>query len=340
MNYEAFIKFLKQEDINKNIFLLYGEEVYLKQHAKKELLKRITPDAMPEFNVFSYDDRKYDLKSVEEAIEALPVMSDKKLLLFRNSGIFQTTGKEAATKEYKEFWEKKLSDIPPDVFIVFDEDKVAKNSALYKKLDREDQAVEFTFLTENKMINWTIGLFKTMGKVINPHAAQYLVEITGEGMLSVKMEAEKIVSFTKDRVDVTKKDIDAVVVPVLENRVFEMVDAILAKNAYTALDKLKDLTSMKEDEIKILGAISSSVDKLLTVKLMSESSLDKAQITQKSKIPPFLVSKYISLSAKYQKESLEALLTKCVETDRTFKSTPIDKTVLLERFIVGFASEK
>lgn len=340
MNYETFMKFLKQENIDKNIFLLYGEEVFLKQHAKAELLKRITPDAMPEFNVFSYDDRKYDLKSVEEAIEALPVMSDKKLLLFRNSGVFSISGKEAATKEYKEFWENKLSDIPEDVYIVFDEEKVDKRSGFYKKLEKADQAVEFSFLTENKMINWTIGLFKTMGKVINPHDAKYLVEITGEGMLSVKMEAEKIVSFSQDRASITKTDIDAVVVPVLENRVFEMVDAILAKNAYTALSKLKDLTAMKEDEIKILGAISSSVDKLLTVKLMSESRLDKTQIIQKSKIAPFLVSKYITLSAKYKKESLEALLTKCVETDRKFKNTPVDKTVLLERFIAEFASEK
>ncbi len=340
MNYESFMKFLKQENIDKNIFLLYGEEVFLKQHAKKELLKRITPESMPEFNVFSYDDKKYDLKSVEEAIEALPVMSDKKLLLFRNSGIFAVNGKEAATKEYKEFWAEKLPEIPSDVFVVFDEEKVAKNSPLFKKLDKEDKTVEFSYLSENKMINWTIGLFKTMGKVINPHAAQYLVEITGEGMLSVKMEAEKVVSYTQDRIDVTKKDIDAVVVPVLENRVFEMVDAILAKNSYTALEKLKDLTAMKEDEIKILGAISSSVDKLLTVKLMSESRLDKAQIIQKSKIAPFLVNKYITLGAKYKKETLEALLTMCVETDRKFKNTPIDKTVLLERFVAGFATEK
>lgn len=339
MKYEEFVKFLKQEKIDKNVLLLYGEEVFLKQHCKSELLKRITPDQMPEFNVFSYDGRKYDLKAVEEAIEALPVMAENKLLLFRNSMIFAISGKDAATKEYKEYWEKRLPNIPEDVYIVFDEETVDKRSGLYKRLQKEDAFAEFTYLSENKMINWTIGLFKTLGKVISPHDAKHLIEITGEGMLAVKQEAAKIAAYTQGKIDVTRTDIDAVVVPVLENKVFDMVDAILARNAYTALDKLQDLCAMKEDEIRILGAISSSVDKILTVKLMADSNLDKTQIAAKSKIPPFLVSKYVALSTKYKTEILEQLLTKCVETDRSFKLSPADKTVLLQRFIADFTGQ-
>ena len=340
MKYEEFSKYLKQDSVDKNVLLLYGEETFLKQHCKNELLKKITPDQMPEFNTFSYDGKKYDLKSVDEAIEALPVMSDKKLLLFRNSMIFTISGKETATKEYKEFWEKRLSDIPEDVYIVFDEEKIDKRSGLYKRLQKEDAFAEFTYLTENKMINWTVGLFKSMGKVISPHDAKYLVEITGDGMLAVKHEAEKISSYTQGRIDVSRQDIDAVVVPVLENRVFDMVDAILSRNAYTALEQLQVLCAIKEEEIRILGAISSSADKLLTVKLMTNSGMDKTQIASKSKIPPFLVSKYISLSAKYDTKDLEALLSKCVETDRSFKLSPADKTVLLQCFIAEFAGKE
>ncbi len=319
MDYEAFGKFLKQEKISKNVFLLYGEETFLRQHAKHELLKRIMPLQMQEFNVFSYDGRKYDLKAVEEAIEALPVMAENKLLLFRNSMIFTNAGKETATKEYKEFWEEHLFDIPDDVYIVFDEDKIDKRSSLYKRLDKEGVCAEFAYLSENKMINWTVGLFKTHGKVLSPHDAKYLVEITEEGMMAIKREAEKISAYTQGSIQVTRADIDAVVVPVLENKVFDMVDAILSQDAYTALLKLKDLCDLKEEEIKILGAISSSVDKILTVKLLKESGFDKTQITSKCKIHPFLVSKYFALSTKYKRETLERLLTECVKTDRTLK---------------------
>lgn len=339
MNYDEFKKYLKIENIDKNIFLLYGEEDFLKNHGKKELLARITPDGMSEFNVFTYEGKKYDLISVKEAIEALPVFSDRKLLVFNNSAIFQLTGKDAATKEYREFWEEIIDDIPQDVYIVFDEDKIDKRSAVYKKLLKKDSVVEFEYLSEDKMINWTVGLFKTMGKIISPHEAKYLIEITQEGMTSVKREAEKIAAYTQGKTSVTRQDIDDVTVPVVENRVFDMVDAILSKNAPLALKMLNDLLILKEEETRILGAISSNAEKLLTVKLMYDDRADKTQIASKTKIAPFVVGKYISLSSKYNSRDLKDLLSKCVEMDRMFKLTRTDKAVVLQTFIADFAQK-
>lgn len=338
MNYEDFKKYVKKENIDKNIFLLYGDEVFLKDHSKKALLERISPDAMSEFNIFTYDGKKYDLISVKEAIDALPVFSDKKLLTFNNSGVFLVSGSDAATKEYKEFWEEIIDEIPEDVYIVFDETKIDKRNGLYKKLLKNDSVVEFDYLSEPQMINWTIGLFKTMGKTISPHDAKYLIDITQDGMTTIKREAEKISAFTQGKTEVVRKDIDAVTVPVVENRVFDMVDAILSKNTESALKMLNDLLVLKEDETRILGAISANVDKLLTVKLLNEEKTDKSIIASKTKIPPFVVSKYISLSAKYSTDVLKNLLTKCVESDRLFKLTRSDKAVILQTFIAEFTT--
>jgi len=339
VNYEEFKKYLKNDNIDKNIFLLYGEEVFLKAFGKKELLAKISPDGMSEFNIFTYDGKKYDLISVKEAIEALPVFSDRKLLIFNNSAIFQLTGKDAATKEYREFWEDIIDDIPQDVYIVFDEEKIDKRSAVYKKLLKKDSVIEFEYLSEEKMINWTIGLFKTMGKIISPNDAKYLIEITQEGMTSVKREAEKISAYTQGKTSVTRQDINDVTVPVVENRVFDMVDAILSKNAPDALKMLNDLLVLKEEETRILGAISSNADKLLTVKLMHEDRIDKSIIASKTKTPPFVVGKYITLSSKYKSDDLKNLLSRCVEMDRMFKLTRGDKAVILQTFIADFSQK-
>ncbi len=336
MNYDEFKKYLKNDKVENNIFLLYGEEIFLKNYGKKELLSRITPVDMPEFNVFEYEGKKYDITSVKEAIDALPVFSDHKLLIFKNSGIFQITGKDAATKEYKEFWEEIINEIPQSVFILFDEDKIDKRSTLYKKLLKQNSVVEFSYLTEEKMINWTVALFKTMGKIISPHDAKYLIEITQEGMTAIKREAEKIAAYTLDRTAVTRQDINDITVPVVENRVFDMVDALLSKSAQQALKMLNDLFLLKEEETRILGAISSNVDKLLTVKLMVDDRADKITIAQKTKIAPFIVSKYITLSSKYKADDLIKLLSKCVEIDRQFKQTRCDKAVILQTFIADF----
>lgn len=338
MNYDEFKKYIKSENLGNNIFVFFGEEDFLKKHGIKELLKRIEPKEMPEFNIFTYDGKKYDLVSVKEAIEALPVFSDSKLLIFNNSGVFQLSGKDAATKEYKEFWEEIIDEIPENVNVVFNEDKIDKRSGLYKKLLKKNSVIEFSYLPEAQMINWTVSLFKTMGKIISPHDAKYLVEITQEGMTSVKREAEKISAYTAGKTGVTRQDINEVTVPVIENRVFDMVDAIFSKNASLALGMLNDLLILKEEEIKILGAISSNVEKLLTVKLLSEDRMESAQIAQKTKIAPFIVNKYIKNASKYKTKDLEALLNKCVEADRIFKQSRCDKAVILQTFIAEFTA--
>lgn len=339
MNYDEFKNYIKSENIDNNIFMLYGEEVFLKNHGLKELLKRVEPKEMPEFNVFNYDGKKYDLISVKEAIDALPVFADSKLLLFNNSGLFLLTGKDAATKEYREFWEEIIDEIPENVYIIFNEDKIDKRSALYKKLLKKNSVVEFSYLSESKMINWTVSLFKTMGKVISPHEAKYLIEITQDGMTAVKREAEKISAYTDGKVQISRQDINDVTVPVIENKVFDMVDAIFSKNAPASLGMLNDLLVLKEDESKILAAISSNVEKFLMVKLLSEDRMDSVQIASKAKIPPFIVSKYIKSAKKYETKDLEQFLSKCVETDRIYKQKRSDRAVILQTLVAEFSTK-
>ncbi len=339
MNYDEFKKYVKNEHIENNIFVLFGEETFLKNYGKNELLSRIEPKEMPEFNVFVYEGRKYDLASVKEAIDALPVFSDKKLLLFYNSGLFQINGKDAATKEYREFWDELIDNIPENVYIVFDEYTVDKRSGLYKKLLKRNAIVEFSYLSEEKMINWTVGLFKTMGKTITAQDAKYLIEITQDGMTSIKREAEKISAYTEGKTTITRQDINDVTVPVVENRVFDMVDALLSKNVTDALKMLNDLLVLKEEESKILGAISSNVEKLLTVKLMCDDKINREAIASKTKIAPFIISKYITISSKHKTDDLKNLLSKCVETDEIFKLKRCNKSVILQRFIADFATK-
>ncbi len=339
MNYEEFKKYVKSENLGNNIFVLFGEEAFLKNHALKELLTKIEPTEMPDFNVFNYEGSKYNLISVKEAIEALPVFSDSKLLVFNNSGVFLLSGKDAATKEYKTFWEETIDDIPENVYIVFYEDKIDKRSALYKKLLKRNSIIEFSYLSEEKMISWTVSLFKTMGKIIDPHNAKYLIEITQDGMTSIKREAEKIAAYTDGKVSVTRQDINDVTIPVVENRVFDMVDAIFSKNAPVALKILNDLLVLKEEEIKILAAISSNVEKLLTVKILNSNKMDSTQIAAKTKIAPFIVNKYIKTASKYDIGDLENLLSNCVETDKAFKQNRCDKAVTLQSLVARIATK-
>ncbi len=325
-------KFLKGEAAAPRVFLLWGEESFLRSYYKKQLIEAFGPDGMEDLNTFIFDGKDYSLSQVDEAMEALPVFAERKLLLFTDSMLFKPEGK-GAKASYKDYWAKRLEDIPDYVTVIFDEADIDKRSGLLKQIDKMGGAAEFAYMTEEEMVRWTVKLFGTLGKQIAPGDARYLNEITGAGMMAVKREAEKLSAYVGERDLVTKQDIDAMVVPETENRVFDMVAAILRRDASSALSLLEDLFILKTDPNPILAAIIYNAERLLQTKILAEAGADKSEIMSKLKIAPFAATKFLRDCAQYSLEDLHHLVGRLAETDGYLKGNSMDNEVLLHLLV-------
>ena len=340
MKIEELKQIIKGQVPSPRVFLLWGEEAFLKAHYKKQLVEFLSPDMMEDLNVYVFDGKNYATRQVDEAIEALPVMADKKLLIFNGSMLFKPGGKNGAKAEYRDYWVERLKDIPDYVSILFDETEVDKRSALLKQVDSLGACVEFSYMGEEEMVRWTVRLFSMLGKQIAPNDARYLNEITQAGMMSVRREAEKLVAYCEEREQVTRQDIDDLVTPTVEGRVFEMVEAMLAQKADVALKRLKELFALKTNAVQIMGAIIYNVDKLIQTKFLVSSGANKSQIMSKLKISPFAASKFMSGSAKYSMEELRRLLERLSETDGFLKSNSMENNVLISLLVSEIATTK
>lgn len=339
MKIDELKQILKGQKPAPNVFLLWGEEAFLRAHYKKQLTELLMPDMMEDLNVFRFDGKNYRIEEVDEAIEALPVMADKKLLIFTDSLIFKPDGRSGAKAEYRDYWAKRLQDIPDYVFILFDENEIDKRSALLKQVDKTGACIEFAYMTEEEMVRWTQRLFTVLGKEIGPQDARYLNEITQEGMMAVRREVEKLSAYVGDRPKVERRDIDLLVTPPVEGRVFDMVAAMLRKDAEGALKMLDDLFVLKTDPQPILAAIIYNAEKLLSTKLLMSDGADKNQIMSKLKISPFAASKFMKDSAKYSLPQLKMLVERLAETDGYIKSNSMEKTILLNLLVAEIATE-
>lgn len=339
MKIEELKQVIKGQVPAPNVFLLWGEEAHLRTHYKKELIKQLSPDMMEDLNVSFFEGKEYSISEVDAAIEGLPLMAEKKLLVFTDSLIFKPDGRSGAKAEYREYWAKRLQDIPPYVFIIFDETDIDKRSALLKQVDKTGACIEFAYVSEEEMVRWTQRLFAHLGKEILPADARYLNEITAEGMMAVRREIEKLVAYVGDRDKVTRADIDEMVMPTMEDKVFDMVGAMLAQNPDVALKLLEDLFILKIDANQIMGAIIYNVDKLLQVKVLLEQKNDKSQIMSKLKIAPFQVTKFMRDCAKYSMDDLSRLSRRVAETDGYIKSHSMENNILVS-LLVGETATK
>ncbi len=337
MKIEELKQIIKGQKPAPRIFVLWGEETFLKAHYKKQLVELLSPDTMEDLNIFSFEGKNYSLTQVDEAMEALPVFADKKLLLFTDSLIFKPDARTGAKAEYREYWAERFRDIPDYVSVIFDESDIDKRSALLKQADKEGACVEFGFMSEEEMVRWTQRLFANFGKKLDAVNARYLNEITQAGMMAVRREAEKLVAYSGDREEIAKADIELLVMPAIEGKVFDMVAAMLRKDADASLKLLEDLFSLKTDANEILPAIIYNADKLLQTKLLTACGADKSQIMSKLKISPFQAGKFMRDSAKYSLEQLEHLVNRLAETDGYLKSNSMDKSILISLLVSEFS---
>ena len=67
-------------------YFFYGEEDYLKDHYIKQIRRAvITDESLADFNEFVFDDMSFSLAAFEDAPTALPLMTDKKLVVVKLS---------------------------------------------------------------------------------------------------------------------------------------------------------------------------------------------------------------------------------------------------------------
>lgn len=88
-----------QEDIKtgnfKKVYLLYGDEAYLKIQYKDKLLKALNPDD-DTMNFSRYEGKGIEVNAMIDLCETMPFFADHRVVLVENSGFFKNKCEELA----------------------------------------------------------------------------------------------------------------------------------------------------------------------------------------------------------------------------------------------------
>lgn len=324
----GFIELKKQiKDKNlKNLYLFFGDEEYIK-NIYIDKIKELIPDGgLPDFNHISMDEKDLSFDAIDDALESFPMMTEKKLVIIKNSDIFYKT-----KEDIKEFWIKRLKDIPEYVTLIFDEGKIDKRSSLYKTVSKFGLGVEFEYLSETDMVLWIEREVRKNKKTITRNNAQYLAGVCGSGLSYVKHELEKLIDFSEN--EITLSDIDRTVAKSLDIRVFELADAIMNGNADYAVSLMNDFKTVKESAFKILYLLSGTFDKMLRSKLMLAEGASFNEIAEKTGLKPFIARKYAENGKKFKENYLIERITRVADIDLDIKEGNIDEWIALEQYV-------
>ncbi len=323
-------KKIKDNEISP-LYLFYGEESYLIDMYIEKIKGLIDDGGFPEFNRFVADDIKIPLSDISDFLDTYPMMSENKLLIIKDTNIFKS-----ATEEIKQFWLDTIDNLPDYVTLIFAEKEVDKRSIIYKALDKKGEVVEFSHLSPVDLVNWAQRQFLSAKKSIRKEDAEYLVEICAEGLGNLKNEIDKLINYCQG--DISCSDIERLVSKSLNVRVFEMTDAIIKKDADTALSILQDMKTVKESAFKILYTLFSCFDKLLLTQLMLQDGESMDVIAKKTKLPPFIAKKYMQKT--YNIDFLSQCVYSIAEIDLAIKDGKTDEWTALWQFVTGLFEKR
>ena len=106
----------------KQIYLLYGEERYLKRQYKERLRKALCGDD-DTMNTHFYEGKDISIGEIIDLAETLPFLAERRVIFLTDSGLFKSGGEKMA--EY-------LASPNETTYFVFTESEIDKRSKLFK----------------------------------------------------------------------------------------------------------------------------------------------------------------------------------------------------------------
>ena len=317
------------EDIKQNnfkqIYLLYGEERYLRRQYRQKLQAALCSDG-DTMNVHYYSGKDIPVGEIIDLAETLPFLAERRVIFISDSGLFKSGGEKLA--EY-------LTSPCESTYFVFTESEVDKRSKLFKTVQSKGYAADFTVQDENTLKRWIAGTLGRDGKKITGNTVQLIISKTGTDMDNIQMELEKLICYCMDRDVVTDADVEAVCTTRISNHIFDMINAIADRKQKAALELYYDLLALKEPPMRILFLIARQCNMLLQAKEMKLKGHDNRTIGSKLGVPPFIAQKVLNQASKFKTSTLRRAVQQCVEAETAVKTGRMNDMMSVEILIMS-----
>ena len=334
---EAFRKSLKEKQLER-CYILYGQERYLREHYAKQLRLAVLGSDDDPFNLRQYEGKSLDLAELSEAVDAYPSFAERTLIEVRDYDLFQ--GTEEERKQLIAIL-KELPDYCCLVFLFdtleFKADKRKKN--LYEAVRSCAASVEFPVQGQGELVRWVIRHFAAQKKEISRDDAAYLVFLCGSLMEGLVNEIGKIAVYAKGG-RITREDIDAVAVPVVEAQTFKLTDALAAKRFEEAAELMHKLFQLNTEPIAVNAMIGSQLRRLYTAKLTKDAGMGLTELMEILGGSEYACRQYLRIYGGFSSAWYRSGLRRCTEADLRMKTGAGDPNSTLISLFLHLAGEE
>jgi DNA polymerase-3 subunit delta len=338
-------------------YVLAGDELFLQDRCRAALLKAFAPPDLRDFCLSDLDLAGSSIFEVLDRAQTPSLMAPFQVVFVRNVRQLYTRG---AKKDEFASLNRYFSSPNPQAVLVFIADFLRIPSDVRRmemddknRFDRINETlgehcgiVELARVNEEDAMRWVVATADEADTRVDPDAARELVDALGADMLCIKSELEKLLLYALGRGRITLGDVETIVLGAKQRSLYELTDAISARNRARALALLHGLLNSsdgaEDSAIGHLYMLARTFRQMLVI--LEKNVRDQRAIWQALwqgfRIPPFAADDLIQQARRYKsRRELTRALRLIARADLELRSSPPDKRLVLERLIYDLASE-
>ena len=311
------------------VYLLFGEERYLVQSFARQLKEAIVgSDSM---NDAFFEGSGISLEAVSDLVMTMPFFAQDRLIRISDSGLFQKSD---------DAWTDLVKNVPEGSHLLFTEQAVDKRSRLYKAVKDAGYCAEMKRQSERDLKKWVTQGFLSDGLSIRQEALTAFLENTGDDMVNIRSEMDKLSAYCAGEEEITLGDVETIGTARLVNRVFDMVQAVSEGKKARALALYYDLMTLREKGSRILYLIARQMNELLCVREMLSSGARQDEVAARLKVPPYVAGKLMGQARQFSRDQLKSFVSLCVSLEEAFKSGNLTEQIAVEMLLSAIASRR
>jgi DNA polymerase-3 subunit delta len=353
---DRFIAEVKENRLRAG-YVLVGDEVFLYERCRRAILDALVPAEMRDFCLSELDLAETNIFEALDRAQTPSLMAPFQVLFIRNLKQLYTRG---AKKEEFAALEAYFKSPNPQALLIFVADHLRIPSDP-RRMDMQDKdryeriretlgdwcgIVELARVDEADALRWIAAEAKRREVTIEADAARELADALGADMMLIAQEVEKLVLFVGPKKLVTLGDVETMVLAAKQRSLYELTDAISAKDRARALSLLHGLLNAsdggEDSAIGHLYMLARTFRQMLVIleKNVRDSRAIWQALWQGFRMPPFAAEDVIRQARRYKsRRELTRALRLIARADLELRSQPPDKRLVLERLVLDLASE-
>jgi DNA polymerase III subunit delta len=337
-------------------YVFIGDEAFFRRQCRDAVLQHLIPQAMREFAFYEMDLDNVEVQEALDRARTPSLMAPFQVFFIRGVKALYGRGKHDAEFAAIELYFKNPN---PDALIIFIADHISipadvrrmeltdkeRYERIRETLGEWCQVIEFARVDESEATKWLADQAATEDVKIDQDAAREMVDALGGDMMMISGELEKLILYVGEKKRITLGDVETMVLAAKQRTLYELTDAISAKDRTRALEILDAIITTGDGDEAAIGHLYMLAKTFRQMLVISEHNVRDSRalwqvLWQGFRVPPFAAEDIIKQARRYKsRRELTRAIRLIGKADLALRSNAPSKRMILENLVLDLSSE-